>query len=185
MSAMPHSLLDAVGGRHHVFVLPHPNHGPPGLSQQPVGVAVTRLVPRHLPPPPLRVAGRADAVLGAAVPEAAVDEHCDTFARKRHVHAASGCSRDGHLKAVAQTPAVQLAPQRHLGCGVPAGEGRHAGAQGLVGTTTRRLTPAHTLDDLACVHDTIVSQVSGVVSQGSLTVVPAASQQQNPEPAPP
>lgn len=59
------------------FVLPHPNHPPAASAQRAVHAAIAGLVGRELLTPKRSVGLGLGRVLGAAVPEAAVDEDCD------------------------------------------------------------------------------------------------------------
>lgn len=65
---------DAIRRRLDRLVLPNSHDRPAGLGEPAVGVPVTRSGALDLRPPPLGVGNRPRRVLGAAVPEATVDE---------------------------------------------------------------------------------------------------------------
>lgn len=95
-------------------MLPYSYHAPPLLLQQPVGVAISRLVGCELLSPPRRVGMRPPTMLGTAVPKAAVDEHGHFAAGKSDVDGASPLTRHRVDHAVAQTSGVQRSSQRDL-----------------------------------------------------------------------
>lgn len=127
MSSLGQPLEDA--GHHHVdrLVLPRPDNPPPstleGASDQPVA----RDVSFELGDPVVAVPLGNVAVLRAAMPKAAVDEHGDAPAREDDV----GLRRDGGqlepvVDAEAQAPRVEAASERALGAGVASPVARHA-----------------------------------------------------------
>ena len=62
--------LDSIRGRGHVFVLPHDDQVPPGVSQALLGVLIPLDIGPELGEPPRPVLPRKRAVLWARVPEA-------------------------------------------------------------------------------------------------------------------
>lgn len=90
-------------------MLPEAQHSPTGSHER----GIDALIPLHrsanLGVPELTVGLRPLVVLGAAVPEAAVDEHSDPRSREDHVrtHCADPVERDPKVLAEAKTPAMQ------------------------------------------------------------------------------
>src|SRR4051812_13108616 len=100
--------LDPVGCLHRRFVLPDPQYVPAQTLENHVRVAVARLSPLDLPAPPLLIGDGAYAVLGAAVPEATVDEHRQSGAGEGDVDGPPSVRRKGQLYPVPHPATVQL-----------------------------------------------------------------------------
>lgn len=77
------------GGFLRLDMLPDPEHPPPLLRGHPIGFLVPLLVPLELRYPVVRVSGRDRPMLGAAMPEATVDEDRQTGADEDDVRSAS------------------------------------------------------------------------------------------------
>ncbi len=75
LSALLHRLQYPVSGERGRLVLPDSETDPPGSAQAFSRVAVPYLILGDLGAPPLGVRLRLGAVIGAAMPEATVDEH--------------------------------------------------------------------------------------------------------------
>lgn len=87
-SSLVHDPVDSGSSLVRVFVLPHPDAGPPCVSEPAVRVTVSYPVGENLLRPE-RGVGRSDGVvLGAAVPEATVHEHSDSRRAEHHVRGA-------------------------------------------------------------------------------------------------
>lgn len=95
-------------------MLPHPEHGPAQRLQALIRVPIACLVGLELPPPPLAVASGLNSVLGASVPEAAVDEDGKAPACEDDVGASPGQARDRVVDAEAAASAVQLASEEEF-----------------------------------------------------------------------
>ena len=66
----------------------------------------------------------------ALVPEAAIDEHRHPRARKGNIDPAADRLHSTMVDPEAQTPPMELAPERKLRTGVPAAVGAHCRARG-------------------------------------------------------
>lgn len=100
-------LFDLVGGLVGGFVFPDADWGPAGCSQAGVGVGVAGSVAGDLGLPVLGVATGFRAVLGAAVPEAAVHEDRHPQTREHHVGLAAYLGQWPAVHEVAQATPVQ------------------------------------------------------------------------------
>jgi len=98
------------------------------LAEEAVGFAVALLVAGELALPPVGVGLRAGAVLGAGMPEAAVDVDGDAGGAEDDVGAGAKASDGGAVDAEAEAATVQLGAERQLGLRVAAAELRHLGA---------------------------------------------------------
>lgn len=74
---MPPFGLDPIGGRTRRLVFPHVQDAPPQAGERGVLGSVAGNVAVELGTPPIPVVARQRAVVGAAVPEASVDEDRD------------------------------------------------------------------------------------------------------------
>ena len=117
------------------LVLPDPDHVPAGRGQRGVGRPVTLDVAAQLGLPVPDVARGPGAVLGAGMPEAAVDEDRDAPGRERDIGPDSLAV--GQIKPVVLPEPVPLAvqgpAQRQFGLGVGAPVGPHVGRAPLTG----------------------------------------------------
>lgn len=124
-------LLDEVGRQLRGGVLPCPHHCPSQGGKACVSGTVALSVRVQLLRPPFRVRDRDGLVVGALVPEAAVDEDHNTRAREHDV----GSTAEGGLRPVVHSKAaaasVEDAPQLDLGFGVLRALARHAPRDGL------------------------------------------------------
>lgn len=118
---MPVAALDEVGRRGRVLMLPDPQHRPTKIAQLPALPGVPLDIRLELVLPPLAVVAGRGSVLGAPVPEAAIDEHRQSSPREAHVRSAG----QRQVRPEAQATAEQLPPQGHLRSGVPAGHAGH------------------------------------------------------------
>jgi len=111
------------------LVFPDADDFPACGRQRGIGDTVTLNVPAQLRIPVPDVDGRLAAMLRAAVPEAAVDEHSDPASGERDIGPDPIPARkvQAIVLAVAVAPAVQSTAQRKLGLGVGAPIGAHVG----------------------------------------------------------
>ena len=99
-------------------VLPDPDDLPILGGQQLGDVPVPFGVPLQLPAPPVAVVSRHDAVLGAAVPEATIHEHGDSFGREADVNPLARPPRNPALQPISKTSGVKFRSKAQLGAGV-------------------------------------------------------------------
>jgi hypothetical protein len=151
--------FDQVGGLGGVVVFPGADDNPACGCQALVGVGVAGFVRRYLGwPVPAVGGGPGVAVLGAAVPEAAVDVHRDPGRAEDDVGAAPQAREGLAVHAVAQAPRMQMPAQGELGGGVagalelhPAADARRGGigpGGGVLpaGTGSRVRPPRHVVE---------------------------------------
>ena len=97
------------------FMLPVAQHNPPGVDQCPVRLGVALTVAHDLLLPVVGMGlGRRSAVLGAAVPEAAVDEHRDLEACEDDVGPAAQVGKGAGVDPITQPMGVQQTPHGHF-----------------------------------------------------------------------
>jgi hypothetical protein len=114
---------DGVGQRH---MLPEADYCPAGLGEGLVGGAVALDVPSQLRRPVPVVVLRLAAVVGAGVPEAAVNEDGDPPAGERDIRADPAQRQiEPEVLAVAVAHGVQRGAQRQFGLGVGAAVAPH------------------------------------------------------------
>jgi hypothetical protein len=114
----------AIGGFVSRFVLPHNDGEPASLAQPVEGVFVSVLDRLELRGPPGAVARRHHEVLWAAVPEAAVNQHCYACAAKQDIHAPPFREADWRdVDEEAHAPRMKGLPQCDLWAGVTAAVG--------------------------------------------------------------
>ena len=118
-------LFNTVGGHDRVIVFPHSDDRPTRLGERCVGRPISSHVRLELLRPPLLVRLREGCVLRATMPETAVDEHRDPLAREGDIGPRSTQSRDTQVDPVAETAAVELPAQSHLGVRIPVSHARH------------------------------------------------------------
>jgi len=111
----PDDLRDLVCGRRGVVVLPDAYDRPPGYGETGVGVPVSKAVRFDLSAPPTGVRFRPGAVIGAAMPVAAIAEDGDHAPGEDDVGATSKLGERCVVDAVAEAAAMQLAPKCDLG----------------------------------------------------------------------
>ncbi len=125
-SPLPYGSLDDVRALDHCLVLPEPDDIPTCGPKGRVDGAVTLNVASELRLPVVEVDLRLPSVLRASVPEAAIDEHCDSLSLEGDVGAnpsAPGFDREVHPEP--EPPSVQFAAERELGLGIPARAAPH------------------------------------------------------------
>ena len=122
--------LHAIGSSADLLVLPDPDHQPPGNTQPLVCVAVAGDVACELGGPPVLVRLRVCRMYRASMPEAAVDEHCDSRAGEGNVGAPPTQSIDVEPVVDTEPPtaAVEFPAQSPLRRGARACLPRHASA---------------------------------------------------------
>lgn len=106
-------------------MLPEPDDLPVGRLERRVRIGVPPSVQVDLPLPPSAVGAWEHMVLGAAVPEAAVDVDGETNPRERDVDRSPAVAGHLELHPIPQTEAVELATQLDFWLGVAACERRH------------------------------------------------------------
>jgi hypothetical protein len=135
--------FDEVGRLHCSNVLPNPQDRPSCLQQQPVGLAIARLNSPNLPGPPLRVSARNGVVIGAPVPEAAIDEDCQPALGEGNIHRTSAVPRYPELHPEAPTTPEKLSPQRNFRCRIISRKTGHLRRQPAAGAHALRLVSIH------------------------------------------
>lgn len=100
--------LDTVGRKYCRLVFPHAKYVPTSVNELAVVAAVAPDIVLELLSPPVAIGDRLRAMRGAAMPEASVDEHCQSGAREDDVCFAANAGKRLVIDPVAQTPAVQL-----------------------------------------------------------------------------
>src|SRR5690348_6158761 len=96
------------------LVLPDSQDGPPGCGQRAFVFEIAPTSGLQLAGPPLGIGLRKTGVLGASVPEAAVDEHGHTQARKKNVGLAAEPGHRSTMLEEAEAGTVKGGPQRDL-----------------------------------------------------------------------
>src|SRR6266702_6164657 len=110
------------------LALPHADHRPPGRGQQAVVSSVAASVRADLLPPALciRALELGRRVVGASMPEAAIDEYGHLPPGKHEVRRALG--DDTAVETETKSERVDGAAQLHLGPGVPGDPAPEMGA---------------------------------------------------------
>lgn len=109
------------------FVLPDAENQP-AIGHQCLSVAtIPGAIGTELRLPPVGVGFRGDSVLGAAVPEASIDEDRYAGPTENHIRPPRQAA---HVHLEAQTAAVQLAAQGDLGRGPGGTQGGHKSTYG-------------------------------------------------------
>jgi hypothetical protein len=110
---------DIRDGQSHLFrilMLPNSNRRPSRLFERPVGIGVAALIGPDLCPPPLCILLRPSAVLGTAVPEAAIYEDRNLMSREGDI-GTSARDRQGIVNAEPQSSTMEKRPNSDLrGC---------------------------------------------------------------------
>ena len=125
-----------------IVVLPNPHAQPPRNGQQRVRLAIAFHVPFKLIAPIVLVGPGLSPVLRAPVPEAPVDEDCDSRATEDKIRRASLRRYRPGRNPVSEAKGVKSRTQGHFGAGVPAAVRLHdpaPGCAGLVSTPTSQL----------------------------------------------
>jgi hypothetical protein len=107
-------------------VFPDADDGPATDSQTGVGVPVARDVAPQFLAPPLGVGPRAGTVLGASVPEAAVDEDGDTRPTEDDVRSTAKLGDGAKIDSVSKAPSVQRTAKSQLRSSIAAGLPLHS-----------------------------------------------------------
>lgn len=110
----PHNLLDAVGRFVHRLVLPHADDRPAERGESCVRLPVALDVAIELRRPVVGVGLRRSAVDRAAVPEAAIDEDCDTGTREDDVRPGAQGAVNPEIDSEAKATPVELSTDREL-----------------------------------------------------------------------
>lgn len=114
VSAPPERPFDSLRGGWEVFVLPYSYNRPAEVAQHSISVTVTLDVGPKFRRPPVGVAVHRDEVLGAAVPEAAIDEDGNLRAGKGDVDRAARESGHSVANPIPKAPCMEFATQEHL-----------------------------------------------------------------------
>jgi len=85
------------------LVLPGSQDLPASFPELCVGISISALVGLDLLAPEVGVIGGPGRVLGAAVPEAAIDEDCHSRRDESDIHAPPFVGYDGSVHSIAQT----------------------------------------------------------------------------------
>lgn len=117
--------LDLIDHRLGVLVLPEAQWHPADLSEVSISVVVASAVRSELRLPPSCVSLRSHPVVGAAVPEASIDEHRHLCRPEEDVSTSPGHPRKRGVHPVAKSPAVQYPPDSELRLGVATARVRH------------------------------------------------------------
>jgi hypothetical protein len=88
---------------------------PSSFLEPRVGIAVAALVGLDLLPPKVGVASGPGPMLGAAMPEAAVNEDGHPCGGECNIDAPAFVGQDGRVYSVAEASRVQHSPELHLG----------------------------------------------------------------------
>lgn len=118
------------------FVLPNPHNLPTHERQMVVGLTITLNIATQLGRPPLPISLGPRSMIGAAVPEAPVHEHRNSFARKRQISTTTRKPRKWLVDAVPKTPGVEQFPQRNLSIGIACALARHTRRSHRVGRSS-------------------------------------------------
>jgi len=107
-------LLDSIGRRSDVLVLPHSDDGPSFGHQRRIGSSIASNVRIELVSPPFAVGLRHGSMLGASMPEASID-HDDHPRRSKDDIGPNARDRlDTGIDAISHSSPMQLPAQRHL-----------------------------------------------------------------------
>lgn len=117
--------LDLISHRLGVLVLPEAQWHPADLSEVSISVEVASAVRGELLLPPGCVRLRCNPVLGAAMPEAPIDEHRHPCWSEEDVSTSSGHLRKRGVHPVAKSSAMQDPPEGELRLGVATAGVRH------------------------------------------------------------
>lgn len=109
-------------------MLPNADWQPPGRTEPFVGIAVTPSVGLNLFAPERGVGLRPGRVLGAAMPEAAIDEHCDSGRSEDDVGASTEAGQYRAVDPESETLGVEGATKLNLRPRVSPSRSRHASA---------------------------------------------------------
>lgn len=107
--------LDSSGYLFWILVFPGPDDLPTSLSQLRVGISVSAPIGLDLPTPEVCIAGGPGCVLGAAVPEATIDEDGHPSSGEGNVDAPAFVGQDWGIHSVTEATRVQRSPDLHLG----------------------------------------------------------------------
>ena len=105
-SSAPNHLRDTLSDAAWVFVLPYAHDGPTGVVQRCVNYLIAVLVLLDLGRPVLVIPDGRPVMVGAAVPEAAVDEDCDLGAREHDVRCAPQLGNRSGSNAISEAKLV-------------------------------------------------------------------------------
>lgn len=123
------------------LMLPEPQDSPPFLLESPGRVEIPLAVSLDLRTPVGSICPRRDEVLGAAVPETTVDEHCDPPPGKHDVGSSAAVRSERRVvDAVAEACGMEESPDGELRTSVSADVALHRRARSLGGRPTRSCT---------------------------------------------
>lgn len=125
LHATPVDRFHFVRGPRHCIVLPEAENRPAGLDETLIGVTIPLHVPAQFLNPPLRPHLRTRSMNGAVVPEAAVDEHCQSGTREDDVRPSSRNARQRMIDPEPQPTPMELTPELDLRASVPTPLCRH------------------------------------------------------------
>lgn len=114
-------------------MLPESDDVPSCVAQVVVGLAIALEIASQFGFPPGGVVGGLCSVLGAGVPEATVDEHCDPSACEEDVSSPARQPRQRRIDPEPPPAGMQEAAQGNLGLGVASALTAHSGADLLRG----------------------------------------------------
>ena len=114
-----------------IFVLPHSDDLPACYFESPVRVDIALLVGFDLLTPKFSVAFRGCAMLGAAVPEATIDQYGNVCLGECHVCGSSRPLENWVIHAISKTLRMDPAPNLHLGRCISLADRLHAAAGDL------------------------------------------------------
>src|SRR5262249_25465786 len=118
-SGCSHRSFNAMGSLTWLFVFPHTHYNPASSEKLLISVPVTELVQVNLAMPILGIRACHGAMLGAAVPEAAVHEHSDAFATEHKIGRPPHIRQRAHSHAVAKPKGMDSRAKRPLGASIP------------------------------------------------------------------
>ena len=114
-----------------VVMFPEAKHQPTCSTERLVGLSVPLHRPGEFRTPELAVRPRGRTMLRTRMPEAPVDEHCDSGLAEHQVCGSGQFRKRPGRDPVAKTHAVDSRPHCPLGAGVPAAIGPHGAAGGV------------------------------------------------------
>ena len=136
-------LLDVIGDACRGLVLPRPNHRPARCAKGVVDAFVASPIASQLRVPVAAIRPRSSAVLGTAMPEAAVDEHGEAGAGKHDVWAhAYRASVDRQVDSVSEAAPMEYGSEEEFRFRVAAAIAAHD-CGGCSAARVRVVTLAH------------------------------------------
>ncbi len=148
-------------------MLPDTYNRPTELAEYSIRVTVTLDVGLKLRRPPVGIALHRDEVLGAAVPEAAIDEDGNLRSGERDVDRAAGESGHSVANPVPEAPCMEFATQEHFRGGARAKLADHA--------ISDVLFRGNMCGALSVLHNTRLDDTMAWCSLGTLVLRPEGS----------